>query len=116
MPMLARLRAFYSAHRLFFLILLLFTTFRWLAVVLFRPGGFIADFSDYDFYWEWMRLAARGYRAYDNLWTAYPPLFPALLQTIFALSARIPPWVEPRLFFHTLLGSVLLIFEVGNLI
>jgi hypothetical protein len=111
--MISRLRA---DHRHFILILLLFVSFRMLAVLLFRPGGFIADFSDYDFYLEWGRLTARGYRAYDNLWTAYPPLFPLLMQAIFDLSARIPPWIDPRLFFHTLLGMALLVFETGNLI
>ncbi|MBX3001612.1 MAG: hypothetical protein KF893_24025 [Caldilineaceae bacterium] len=103
-------------HRYFLLILLLFVSFRMLAVLLFRPGGFIADFSDYDFYLEWGRLTARGYRAYDNLWTAYPPLFPLLMQAVFDLSARIPPWIDPRFFFHTLLGMALLLFETGNLI
>jgi hypothetical protein len=116
MNMFANLRIFYSTHRLFCLIFLLFISFRLLAVMLFRPGGFIADFSDYDFYMEWARLTAKGYQTYDNLWTAYPPLFPALMQGVFNLSARIPPWVDPRLFFHTLLGSSLLVFEASNLI
>jgi hypothetical protein len=111
--MISRLRA---DHRRFLLILILFVSFRMLAVLLFRPGGFIADFSDYDFYLEWGRLSARGYRAYDNLWTAYPPLFPLLMQAAYDLSARIPPWIDPRFFFHTLLGMALLIFETGNLI
>ena len=41
--------------------------------------------------------------AYDNLWTAYPPLFPAVMLPLFELASRIPPWIEPRLFFHLLL-------------
>jgi hypothetical protein len=106
----------YQRHRLFLFIFILFVTFRGLAVLLFRPGGFIADFSDYDFYYAWGELAPQGYRAYDNLWTAYPPLFPALMQWIFELAARIPPWIDPRLFFHTLLGLGLLLFEAGNLL
>ena len=95
-------------------ILLLFVSFRVLALLLFRPGGFIADFSDYDFYRVWGALTPAGYAVYDNLWTAYPPLFPALMLPIFELSARIPPWVDPRLAFHTLFGLALLVFEVGN--
>ncbi len=35
---------------------------------------------------------------------------------VFELSSRIPPWVEPRLFFHVLFGLELLIFEIGNLV
>jgi hypothetical protein len=35
---------------------------------------------------------------------------------VYEWSARIPPWIEPRLFFHLLFGLVLLCFEAGNLI
>ncbi len=97
-------------------LLLLFVSFRVLALLLLRPGGFIADFSDYDFYRVWGQLTPAGYAAYDNLWTAYPPLFPALMLSIFELSARIPPWVDPRLSFHILFGLFLLVFETGNLL
>ncbi len=97
-------------------IVLLFVSFRVLALLLLRPGGFIADFSDYDFYRVWGQLTPAGYAAYDNLWTAYPPLFPALMLSIFELSARVPPWVDPRLSFHILFGLALLIFETGNLL
>ncbi|MCL4832147.1 MAG: hypothetical protein KJZ86_06885 [Caldilineaceae bacterium] len=97
-------------------LLLLFVSFRLLALLLLRPGGFVADFSDYDFYRVWGQLTPAGYAAYDNLWTAYPPLFPGLMLWIFELSARIPPWVDPRLSFHTLFGLALLLFETGNLI
>lgn len=111
-----RLRNLAANHQLFFLILFLFVVFRLLAVLLFRPGGFITDASDYDFYMVWGELTSQGYRAYDNLWTAYPPLFPLIMLPIYELSSRIPPWIEPRLFFHTLFGFTLLLFETGNLI
>jgi hypothetical protein len=119
--MMPRTRAFFSPaagrrHAGFLTLYLLFVSFRLLALLLFRPGGFITDFSDYDFYYTWGTLVPMGYRAYDNLWTAYPPLFPALMLTIFEWAARIPPWVEPRLFFHLLLGLALLVFDSGNLI
>lgn len=96
-------------------LLALFVTLRLGALVLFRPGGFITDFSDYDFYYTWGTLTPMGYRAYDNLWTAYPPLFPLIMLAAFEWSARIPAWIEPRLFFHLIFGAVLLLFEVGNL-
>ncbi|MEZ4658514.1 MAG: hypothetical protein R2911_13165 [Caldilineaceae bacterium] len=114
--MLERGRSFYRRHELFCIVLLLFVSFRLLAILLFRPGGFVADASDYDFYMAWGEMTPQGKHVYDNMWTAYPPLFPALMLPIFELSSRIPPWVEPRLFFHTFFGAFLLLFESGNLI
>ena len=114
--MIAGLRTLYRRHYAFALLFLLFVSFRLLAVLLFRPGGFITDFSDYDFYYTWGQLVPMGYAAYDNLWTAYPPLFPALMLPIFEWSSRIPAWIEPRLFFHVLFGAALLVFESGNFI
>ena len=111
-----RLHAFYQRHRLFFLIMLLFVSFRLLAILLFRPGGFIADASDYDFYYAWGQQTPMGKRVFDNMWTAYPPLFPAIMLPIFEWTSRLPPWIDPRLFFHTFFGAVLLIFESGNLV
>jgi hypothetical protein len=107
---------FYHRHAAFVHLWLLAMSFRLLALLLFRPGGFITDFSDYDFYGTWGTLGPMGYRAYDNLWTAYPPLFPLLMLNIFEWSAQIPPWTEPRLFFHLLFGSALIGFEAGNLV
>ncbi|MEZ4729755.1 MAG: hypothetical protein R3E79_21705 [Caldilineaceae bacterium] len=114
--MFVKLRAFYQRHTAFFTIFFLFVVFRFFAVLLFRPGGFIADASDYDFYYEWGLQLPRGYRTFVDLWTAYPPLFPALMLPIFEWSSRIPPWIEPRLFFHLLFGLELLLFESANLI
>ena len=113
---MARLRAFYRRHYWFLVLFTLFVSFRLLAILLFRPGGFIADNSDYEFYYAWGQTVPMGYTTFENLWTAYPPLFPALMLPIFELASRIPPWVEPRLFFHLLLGLEFLLFETGNLI
>lgn len=103
-----------TERKLFFLILLLFISFRVMSVFLFRTGGFIADFSDYDYYRTWALLTPAGYRAFENMWTVYPPLFPALMISVFQLSALIPPWADPRLFFYNFLSFALLIFEIGN--
>ncbi len=100
----------------FLALLLLFAGFRLFAILLFRPGGFIADNSDYEFYYAWGLTIPMGYTTFENLWTAYPPLFPALMLPVFEWSSRIPPWVEPRLFFHVLFGLELLLFEIGNFI
>ncbi|HAJ34127.1 MAG TPA: hypothetical protein DCL15_00325 [Chloroflexi bacterium] len=112
----ARLRRFYTEHRWFLALLLLFVSFRLFAILLFRPGGFIADNSDYEFYYAWGLTLPMGYTTFENLWTAYPPLFPALMLPVFVLSSNIPPWVEPRLAFHVLFGMELLLFELGNFI
>ncbi|MCC6455601.1 MAG: hypothetical protein IT328_11695 [Caldilineaceae bacterium] len=114
--MAQRLLDRYHRHAAFVHLWLLAISFRLLALLLFRPGGFITDFSDYDFYATWGTLGPMGYRAYDNLWTAYPPLFPLVMLNVYEWAARIPPWTEPRLFFHLLFGLVLLCFEAGNLL
>ena len=113
---LSSLRRFYIEHRWFLALLLLFAGFRFFAILLFRPGGFIADNSDYEFYYAWGLTLPMGYTTFENLWTAYPPLFPALMLPIFVWASHIPPWVEPRLAFHLLFGLELLIFEIGNFI
>lgn len=114
--MFAKLRALYQRHTGFIALLVLFVAFRLLAIILFRPGGFIADASDYDFYYEWGLQLPRGYRTFVDLWTAYPPLFPSFMLPIFAWASRIPPWVDPRLFFHLLFGLELLVFESLNFV
>jgi hypothetical protein len=114
--LLAWLRACQRRHYWFGVLLLLFVAMRVLALLLFRPGGFFADNSDYEFYQLWGQMGPSGYTTFQNLWTAYPPLFPALMLPVFELSSRIPPWVESRLFFHLLFGGLLLLFEIGNLI
>ena len=114
--LLLHLRRTYTAHRDFLALLLLFASFRLFAILLFRPGGFIADNSDYEFYYAWGLTLPMGYTTFENLWTAYPPLFPALMLPVFTWASQMPPWVEPRLAFHVLFGLELLIFEIGNLI
>ena len=111
-----RLTAWYRHHYWFGVLLLLFVAMRLLAILLFRPGGFFADNSDYEFYQLWGQMGPSGYTTFQNLWTAYPPLFPALMLPVFEFASRIPPWVEPRLFFHLLFGGLLLLFETGNLV
>ncbi len=111
-----RFAAWRSRHYWFGVLFLLFVALRLFALLLFRPGGFFADNSDYDFYQRWGQMGPSGYTTFQNLWTAYPSLFPALMLPVFEASSRIPPWVEPELFFHLLFGALLLLFEAGNLI
>jgi hypothetical protein len=109
-----RLSDTYHEHQSFAVVLVLFVSFRLLALLTLRIGGFVADYSDYEFYYAWGQLTAMGYQPFQDLWAAYPPLFPALMLPIFELSSRIPPWFDPRLFFHGLFGLFLLLFETGN--
>ncbi len=116
-PMIGAVRAAYARHRAFLLLALLFVSFRLLTILLFRSGGMIADFSDQDYYFAWGHLVvAKGYVPYQDLWSVYPPLFPALMLTLFRWASTIPHWVDPRLAFHVLLSTAMLVFETGNLV
>lgn len=107
---------FYQRHEGFVLLLVLFVVFRLLAIWLMRSGGFVADWSDYDYYADWAMQTARGYETFVDMWTPYPPLFARMMVAAWELSARIPPWIEPRLAFHVVFGTLVLLFETGNLI
>jgi hypothetical protein len=109
-------RALYRDHQEFILLLVLFVVFRWLAVVAYRPGGLVLDFSDFYFYRVFAQLTRAGYYPYVNLWTAYPPIYPYLMISLYKISALLPPWNFENLWFTLLLGSTLLIFETGNLV
>ncbi|MFB0546588.1 MAG: hypothetical protein ACETWB_06735, partial [Anaerolineae bacterium] len=109
----SRFKEIYHDHHDFILLLVLFATFRLLATLFFRPGGFIRDYSEYIPYLGGAGLSDRGLYPFVNYWWEYPPLFPWLAVAIYRLSAVIPPWLEePRLWFNALLGLALLVFEV----
>ncbi|MGQ9584686.1 MAG: glycosyltransferase 87 family protein [Anaerolineae bacterium] len=113
---MSRLRTLIRTHHDFLILLTLFTSFRWLVLVSYRPGGYILDFSDYYFYRSFAQLSHRGLYPFVNVWAAYPPLFPYLMIGLYRLSALIPAWNNTGVWFYTLLGTVLLLFEAGNLI
>ncbi|MFN8453296.1 MAG: hypothetical protein U0401_01265 [Anaerolineae bacterium] len=113
---LTRFQEVYQRHNDFVLLLILFVTFRVLALVAFRPGGLVLDFSDFYWYRSFAELTRQGYYPYDNLWTTYPPLFPVVMIAIYQLSALLPPWTFPNLWFTLLLGGFFLLFEIGNFI
>ncbi len=110
------LQAKYRRHSDFLLLLILFVTFRLLALAAFRPGGLVLDFSDFYWYRSFAELTHQGYYPYDNLWTTYPPLFPVVMIALYQLSALLPPWEFPNLWFTLLLGGVFLLFEIGNFV
>lgn len=103
-------------HSDFILLLILFVSFRLLALAAFRPGGLVLDFSDFYWYRSFAELTRQGYYPYDTLWTTYPPLFPAVMIAIYEISALLPPWEYANLWFTLLLGSFFLLFEAGNFI
>lgn len=114
--MLQRLQTFYQRHSDFILLIVLFVTFRVLALAAFRPGGLVLDFSDFYWYRAFAELTRQGYYPYDNLWTTYPPLFPLVMIAIYEVSALIPPWEFANLWFTLLLGGFFLLFEIGNFV
>ncbi len=115
--MLDRLKNKVSIHQDFTLLLLLYLSLRLMALLLFRPGGFIADYSDYNTsYLPFAQWSNRGLYPFVDYWLEYPPLFPWLVVLVYRLSILIPLWTEPRLWFNTFLGLSLLPFEVGSFV
>ena len=112
-----KLKARYGVHQDFILLLLLYTSFRLMALLLFRPGGFIADYSDYHTsYLPFAQWSNQRLYPFVDYWLEYPPLFPWLVVLVYRLSILIPLWTEPRLWFNTLLGLSLLPFEIGSFV
>jgi len=112
-----KLKARYGVHQDFILLLILYISFRLMALLLFRPGGFIADYSDYNTsYLPFAQWSNQELYPFIDYWLEYPPLFPWLAVLVYRLSILIPLWTEPRLWFNTLLGLSLLPFEVGSFV
>lgn len=117
MPTPGTRRALLARERDFLMLLAMFVAFRAMAIMAFRPGGLILDFSDYsDAYLALVRLNRQGYYPYVNLWDPYPPLVSWPMVALYHLSSLLPPWESPSLWFALLLGSIYLLFEAGNLI
>jgi hypothetical protein len=110
-----RAREVYEEHRDFFLLALLFTTFRFLSLLLFEPGGYILDWSGYYVPGaNFVELSDRGYYPVLHYWMEYPPLFPWLSVLVYRFSMLLPPWRDPELWYNLLLGGAFLLFEIGN--
>lgn len=101
----------------FWLLLALFITFRLLTLFLLRPGGFIRDWSDFDTYFGIASLSDYSLFPFLNFWLEWPPLVPWLSVGAYKLALLLPPWPDdPRLWFILILGSVFVLFEVGNFV
>ena len=104
------------ASKDFLLILVLFVTFRAMALLVYRPGGQVLDFSDFYWYREYAQVTRQGYVPYVNLWAPYPPLFPFLVVGLWWISTLLPPWEFANLWFTLALGGTMLLFETANLV
>jgi len=115
--MLRRARQLYHEHYQFVLLSVLFVAFRLMTLLLYRPGGFIADYSDYNTsYLPFAQWSDRGLYPFIHYWLEWPPLFSWLVVGVYRLSLLIPSWTDPRLWYNTLLGLSLLLFELGNFV
>jgi len=93
----------------------LFLAFRLMTLLLYRPGGFIADYSDFNTsYLPFARFSDQGLYPFVHYWLEWPPLFAWLAVGVYRASLLLPAWADPRLWYNTLLGLSLLLFEVGN--
>ncbi len=113
--LVARVRVGYEEHRDFFLLALLFSSFRFMTLLLFEPGGYILDWSGYYVPGaNFVQLSDWGYYPILHYWMEYPPLFPWLSVIVYRVSMFLPLWRDPRLWYDLLLGSTFLLFEIGN--
>jgi hypothetical protein len=115
--MLQAARRAYHEHSEFVLFAVLFVAFRFMTLLLYRPGGFIADYSDYNTsYLPFAQWSDRGLHPFVHYWLEWPPIFAWWVVGIYRLSSLIPQWTDPRLWYNTLLGASFLPFEVGNFV
>jgi hypothetical protein len=116
----ARLRTYLRAdlrpHREFIAILVLFVVFRLTAVVVFKPGGYLGEMSDFGYYRLLLSFTNQGYYPLIDFWVEYPPIFPWLMVGLYRLSLLIPAWTQAGTWFYLLLSGFLTLVEAGNLI
>jgi hypothetical protein len=101
----------------FLLLLALFLTSRMSLLLISRPQGYLEDSSDYDFYLQFGQMADRGLLPDIHYWTEYPPVFPWIAVAAYRITELIPTLGGyPILWFRLALGSILLLFDLGNLV
>jgi hypothetical protein len=104
-------------HQELLLLLALFLSTRFSLLIVSRPQGYFYDASDYDFYLEFGRLSDLGLFPLLHYWTEYPPVFPWVAVAAYKAIAILPNLNgSPIIWFRLILGSILLVFEVGNLL
>jgi hypothetical protein len=88
--------------------LLLFLAFR-LSLLAFWPADQLAQWSDYDYYYDLASWVDQGHLPYIDYWVEYPPLFPYLSLLIYLVTPHYTAYA-------TALALVQLVFETGSLV
>jgi len=112
----ASLKQRFHRHADFVLLFILFVSFRLSSVWLFRPGGYIRDYSDLIYYQSRASWQDFGLLPYRDYWSEYPPLFAWLSLWIDNLSRRIPLWEDERLWYVVPFGLLMALGESVTLL
>ncbi|MCS6801396.1 MAG: hypothetical protein RMM58_02885 [Chloroflexota bacterium] len=109
--------------RAFVGLLALFVAFRLAALLSWRPGGYVVDWSERYFFGFWLRYVDAGYLPFVDFWMEYPPLLPYFGIAAHWLAGWLPPWRDPQLWFSLTTGlpllavealTLLLLFQIGR--
>lgn len=103
-------------HREFLLVLVLSLGLQVMAVLIFRPGGYLGVVGDFDYYRLMLSFANQGFLPLVDFWMEYPPLFPWLMLGLYRLSLLIPPWTTAGTWFYLFLSLFLVAANGGNLV
>jgi len=104
-------RKIYQTHNDFVLLLALFVTFRLFVAFMYRPGGYVRDYSDFVYYLGGASAVDHGALPFRDYWSEYPPPFPWLSVGLYQLIRPIPLWEDERLWFNSALALFLLVWE-----
>ncbi|MEJ2209945.1 MAG: hypothetical protein P8129_13015 [Anaerolineae bacterium] len=86
-----------------------------MAVLVFRPGGYLGVLGDFADYRLMLSFTNQGYLPLVDYWMEYPPVFPWLMLGLYRLSLLIPAWTTPGTWFYLLLSLVLVAANAGSL-
>jgi hypothetical protein len=114
--LVAKIRNSFQSHREFLLILALSVVFRLTAILVFRPGGYLGELSNFGYYRLLSDFSNMGFYPFVDFWLEYPPVFPWVMVGLYRLSLLIPPWPQPGTWFFLLLSTFLAVVEAGNLV
>ncbi len=103
-----------ESHKNFKLMFVLFIVFRVLTLLLFRPGGFIRDYSDFNSHLGIATLSDYGLYPFLHFWLEWPPPIPWAMVGAYKLALLFPVWEDPRFWFVSILGLLFVAFEAGN--
>ncbi|GIW09249.1 MAG: hypothetical protein KatS3mg061_0306 [Dehalococcoidia bacterium] len=96
-------------------LLALVGAFRLAALVSWRPGGYVVDWSERYFFAGWLRYVDAGYFPYRDFWMEYPPLLPLFGVVSYWLAQWLPPWRDPTLWFSLTTGLPLWLADLLTL-